>query len=379
MASVLRHSQPCVPRRGGRRHGGPPVGRHRGLHLAAPPDRAPDAAVAGSRGAAAGRPAGPLRAAAGPGRSRCRGRSPRPRPARPRHADRRRRAGGGRLDRQRSRAREARESRPTGRGDSGRPRGGGQRAPPQRDARDRHALRRGPRPAPAHRDRQAGAAADGAGEQVRRVRTATIVSLALALGGAPCWRRSPPPGRRLRALAASARRYAAGDLSSPVGDYGDDELGDGRAVARRNRPGTGVAGSAELARDRARMEAILGGDGRGRARGGFRTDRCNWSTAPPRHAHAGRRRRRSSLRRVAPPPGNRRAAVGGPAQAESRRASNWYRHAPPTGGSSPGPRRSPRPTARARCSCCTTSPICVGPRRCGAISSRTSRTSCGRP
>jgi two-component system, OmpR family, phosphate regulon sensor histidine kinase PhoR len=57
-------------------------------------------------------------------------------------------------------------------------------------------------------------------------------------------------------MLAVARRYAAGDLSRPVPDYGDDELG---RVARAMDQAVQELGRrlGELARDRARMEAIL--------------------------------------------------------------------------------------------------------------------------
>jgi two-component system phosphate regulon sensor histidine kinase PhoR len=72
------------------------------------------------------------------------------------------------------------------------------------------------------------------------------------------WAASALLSRRIRAVAAAAGRYAAGDFSRPARDYGRDEIGavarvlDGaiRTVSRR---------AAELATDRARMEAILGG------------------------------------------------------------------------------------------------------------------------
>ncbi|MBP1634300.1 MAG: phoR 4 [Acidobacteria bacterium] len=96
-------------------------------------------------------------------------------------------------------------------------------------------------------------------EQVAAIRAATLVSLALALGGAAVLAAMASSfGRRLQALAVSARRYAAGDLSSPVGDYGQDELG----VVAQSLDGIvrELAGRvAQLARDRARSDAILGG------------------------------------------------------------------------------------------------------------------------
>ncbi len=64
--------------------------------------------------------------------------------------------------------------------------------------------------------------------------------------------------RQARAVAmqAVARRYALGDLSRPVPDYGDDDLG---GVARAMDAAVQELGQRvnSLARDRARMEAIL--------------------------------------------------------------------------------------------------------------------------
>jgi two-component system, OmpR family, phosphate regulon sensor histidine kinase PhoR len=64
--------------------------------------------------------------------------------------------------------------------------------------------------------------------------------------------------RRLRAIAAAAERYAAGDLSIPAREAGDDEIGMvarvlDRSVQEMKRR------SDDLAADRARMEAILSG------------------------------------------------------------------------------------------------------------------------
>jgi two-component system phosphate regulon sensor histidine kinase PhoR len=62
----------------------------------------------------------------------------------------------------------------------------------------------------------------------------------------------------VRAIAAVASRYAAGDLSKPAYDYGGDELGD---VARVLDTSVHELGRRveELSRDRARMDAILSG------------------------------------------------------------------------------------------------------------------------
>ena len=77
---------------------------------------------------------------------------------------------------------------------------------------------------------------------------------ALAIG----WLFSSRIGQRVRAIAAVASRYRAGDLSPARVDYGEDELG---MVARTLDDSVQVVGRqlAEQARDRARMEAILGG------------------------------------------------------------------------------------------------------------------------
>lgn len=63
---------------------------------------------------------------------------------------------------------------------------------------------------------------------------------------------------RVRAIAGVARRYAGGDLSRPVRDYGDDEIGQ---VARALDDSVQELGRrlGESARDRAHMDAILSG------------------------------------------------------------------------------------------------------------------------
>lgn len=79
-----------------------------------------------------------------------------------------------------------------------------------------------------------------------------LVAVALA------WLASMLLSRRLTAIAAVARRYAAGDLSRAAYDYGDDEIG---TVARVLDQSVQELWRrlAELANDRARMEAILSG------------------------------------------------------------------------------------------------------------------------
>ena len=79
-----------------------------------------------------------------------------------------------------------------------------------------------------------------------------LAALALA------WGTSVILSRRVRAIAAVAERYAAGDLSQPSRDYGNDEIG---TVARVLDDSVREVGSRaiQLEADRARMEAILGG------------------------------------------------------------------------------------------------------------------------
>jgi two-component system, OmpR family, phosphate regulon sensor histidine kinase PhoR len=96
--------------------------------------------------------------------------------------------------------------------------------------------------------------------QLQAVMSATFAALGLALvGGATiAWLLSARIGRRVRRIAAIARRYETGDLTPPGLGYGDDELG---SVARALDASVQEIGRrlSEQARDRARMEAILGG------------------------------------------------------------------------------------------------------------------------
>jgi two-component system phosphate regulon sensor histidine kinase PhoR len=97
-------------------------------------------------------------------------------------------------------------------------------------------------------------------QQLRPVLTATLVALSVALvGGALiAWLFSARIGQRVRLIAEVARRYRSGNLTPPGLGFGDDELGDVartlddsvQEIARRLD---------EQTRDRARMEAILGG------------------------------------------------------------------------------------------------------------------------
>jgi two-component system phosphate regulon sensor histidine kinase PhoR len=97
-------------------------------------------------------------------------------------------------------------------------------------------------------------------EQFRAVRRSLLLALSVALASALglAWLSSVLLARRVDAIAAVARRYAAGDFSAPTHDPGGDELG---TVARVLDDTARELGRrmTELAQDRARMEAILAG------------------------------------------------------------------------------------------------------------------------
>ena len=88
--------------------------------------------------------------------------------------------------------------------------------------------------------------------------TVTALGIALASAVAIAWLFSSRIGHRVRAIAAVAQRYRAGDLSPAPVDFGEDELG---TVARALDDSVQAVGHqlAEQARDRSRMEAILAG------------------------------------------------------------------------------------------------------------------------
>ncbi len=85
-----------------------------------------------------------------------------------------------------------------------------------------------------------------------------VAGVALAFAALALFRSSRAAGvnQRVSAIQAVARRYALGDLSRPAPDYGDDDLG---SVARSMDQAVQELGRRveSLARDRARMEAIL--------------------------------------------------------------------------------------------------------------------------
>jgi two-component system, OmpR family, phosphate regulon sensor histidine kinase PhoR len=97
-------------------------------------------------------------------------------------------------------------------------------------------------------------------QQIDSTLLATGVALGIALLAAIAigWPFSSRLGQRVRAIAAVATRYRAGDLSPARLDFGEDELG---TVARALDNSVQAVGRqlAEQARDRSRMEAILAG------------------------------------------------------------------------------------------------------------------------
>ena len=97
-------------------------------------------------------------------------------------------------------------------------------------------------------------------EQIARVGRASLVAFGLAAPVAIglAWLSSLLLSRRVRAIAAVAQRYSAGDLTRPTYEYGGDELG---TVARVLDGSVQELGRRlqDLSRDRARMEATLAG------------------------------------------------------------------------------------------------------------------------
>jgi two-component system phosphate regulon sensor histidine kinase PhoR len=100
----------------------------------------------------------------------------------------------------------------------------------------------------------------GVRQQLQSIVNVTLLALGVALLGAAgiAWLVSGRIGARVHRIAQVARRYSAGDLRPPHLDYGDDELG---TVARALDASVQELARRldDLDRDRAQMEAILGG------------------------------------------------------------------------------------------------------------------------
>lgn len=95
-------------------------------------------------------------------------------------------------------------------------------------------------------------------EQVGSVRSATVVGLLVALMGALvlAWVASTAMSRRVRAIARVAARYSEGDLTPPLSDYGQDEIGTVARALDRSVQELGRRLS-ELSRTRALNDTIL--------------------------------------------------------------------------------------------------------------------------
>ena len=98
------------------------------------------------------------------------------------------------------------------------------------------------------------------GEEREAIRRSALIAAGAGVATAAllAWATSALFRRRIEAIGAAARRYATGDFSRPVREYGVDEIG---TVARALDDAIREIGrrAAELATDRARMVAILGG------------------------------------------------------------------------------------------------------------------------
>ncbi len=100
----------------------------------------------------------------------------------------------------------------------------------------------------------------GVAEQLSVVRRLALIALAVGIGvaAALAWGVSTLVSRRVRNIATVARRYAAGDLTKSVSDYGSDEVGTVARVLDQSVQDLGRR-LAELAHDRALIGAILAG------------------------------------------------------------------------------------------------------------------------
>ena len=101
-------------------------------------------------------------------------------------------------------------------------------------------------------------------EQVRSVRQAVAVGLLVALAGAfvLAWVASTTLSRRVRTVAEVAERYAAGGLTPPPTDYGQDEIGSVARALDRSVEELGHRLS-ELSQSRVLTDAILSSIGEG--------------------------------------------------------------------------------------------------------------------
>ena len=214
-------------------------------------------------------------------------------------------------------------------------------------------------------------------------RTALVAAVAAGVVVATAWAAgfTAAVGRRLdrrvRAIGHLARRYREGDFTPAVIDYGDDEIG---RAARELDGSVQELGErlVELARDRARMAAVLAGmiegvivvDPKGRvqllneaARQMLKID----DLAIRRH-YVETIRHPAITDLVGAALGGQPVRLGAALSAARRDADDH--------GQSGADRQRPAATARFWCS--TTSPNCGARIRSAATSSPTCRTSCAR-
>jgi len=97
-------------------------------------------------------------------------------------------------------------------------------------------------------------------DELAALRRTALVAAAAGLGTALllAWAASLFLSGRVRTIAEAAKRYADGDFSRPARDYGADEIGTVARVLDESIRDIGRRAE-ELATDRARMQAILGG------------------------------------------------------------------------------------------------------------------------
>jgi two-component system phosphate regulon sensor histidine kinase PhoR len=97
-------------------------------------------------------------------------------------------------------------------------------------------------------------------DELAALRRTAFVAAAAGLGTALllAWASSMFLSGRVRTIAEAANRYADGDFSRPARDYGADEIGTVARVLDQSIRDIGRRAE-ELATDRARMQAILGG------------------------------------------------------------------------------------------------------------------------
>ena len=215
--------------------------------------------------------------------------------------------------------------------------------------------------------------------QLAALRRTALVAAAAGLGTALllAWAASLFLSGRVRTIAEAAKRYADGDFSRPARDYGADEIGTVARVLDESIRDIGRRAE-ELATDRARMEAILGGMAEGvlvvndagarAARQRVPRSGCCGCRTSPKAATTSR----SSATRTSPRRSS--ASLGGGEEGQSLELP--LPHGVIVTVRSASVAR--RPGDRARSSCCTTSPSCAAPIAYAATSWPTSRTSCAR-